>query len=222
MSSFVFPDTSKLICLAAEIIYGDADDWMLMMASDLGVRTDTISQWAKARRTPPRAVIEQLRTMLHEKMAKAARFASQIDSALPRMLCPECSANLKVIQSPNGRTIDCENGHHFMEESGAPFGPYAEKKFVQVPRFAKRGTIVVGRNPNNITFELSRDVLPADRDALLKSFNDFTDRLGLQRGRVTASGRRMQALLRDNLVGRQSRELRDWFENECNRIDNGG
>ncbi len=219
MSSFVFPDTSKLVLLAAEIIYGDAADWMLMMASDLGVRTDTISQWAKARRTPPRAVIEQLKTMLHEKMAKGAKFAAQIEAALPRMVCPECSANLKVIQSPNGRTIDCENGHHFMEEPGAPFGPYVEKTFVLVPGFERRGSVVVGRNPNSIIFVLSREVLPADRDALLKSFNDFTDRLGLQRGHVTANGSRMRAVLRDNLVGRQPRELREWFDNECNRID---
>lgn len=235
MSSFIFPDTSKLICLAAEVIYSDADDWMVMMASDLSVRTDTISQWAKGRRAPPRAVVEQLRTMLREKMAKASRFAAQIEAALPRMLCPECSANLKVIQSPNGRTIDCEKGHHFMEEPGAPFGPYVEKKFVLVPRFERRGLpaaldaigerrppVVVGRNPNSVIFELSRQVRPDDHDALVRGFNAFTDRLGLQRGHVTARGRHMQAVLRDNLVGQQARELREWYAGECDRIDSGG
>lgn len=237
MSSFVFPDTSKLICLAAELIYGNGDDWMVMMASDLSVRTDTVSQWAKGRRTPPRSVIEQLEKMLHEKMVKTSRFAAQIKESLPRMLCPECSASLKVIQSPNGRTIDCERGHHFMEDPGAPHGPYVEKTFVLVPRFEKRGPpgsvdarggrraispVVIGRNPNQIIFEFSRDIRPEDHHALLKGFNAFTDRLGLQRGHVGSKGRYMQAVLRDNLVGQQARELREWYASECDRIDGEG
>lgn len=155
-------------------------------------------------------------------MARAGQLAAQIASALPRMLCPECSSNLKVIQSPNGRMIDCENGHHFIEEAGPPFGPHVEKTFVLVPRFVKRGTVVIGRNPNNLTLELSRDVLPADQHPLVQSVDAFTDRLGLQKGIVGGKGRCLQAVLRDNLVGEHQRELRNWFDNECDRIDSGG
>jgi hypothetical protein len=54
------------------------------------------------------------------------------------------------------------------------------------------------------------------------SFHAFCDRIGLRQGNVGAQGRYMQAVLRDNLEGSQSRDVRKWFADECERINVDG
>jgi hypothetical protein len=73
-----------------------------------------------------------------------------------------------------------------------------------------------------VTIELSREVTERDHHAFRVSFEQFTDRIGQPRGRVASAGRRMQGLLRENLEGMQTRQLREWFAAECDRINRGG
>jgi len=87
---------------------------------------------------------------------------------------------------------------------------------------APAAPVVTGRNPNNLTIELARDIRPEDHDAFRRSFNAFADRLGLPRGVVSTSGRHMNASLPTNLEGSQHREMRKWFGEECDRINHEG
>ncbi len=82
--------------------------------------------------------------------------------------------------------------------------------------------IVVGRNSNEIIIELSREVTERDHHAFRVSFEQFTGQIGQTRGRVASAGRRLQGLLRENLEGPQTLELRDWFNTECDRINREG
>lgn len=134
MTSFTFPDTSKLVLLAGEALYGDADDWMSRMAGDIGVRPATVSDWANGRRTPSRANIEHLGSLITERITLAGGVVDRITNALPRMLCPlpECHAALSVVHAPGERIIQCAGGHFYREKDGPPFGPFVEKEFRQV------------------------------------------------------------------------------------------
>jgi len=134
MTSFTFPDTSKLVLLAGEALYGDVDDWMARMAGDMGVRPATVSDWANGRRTPSRANIEHLGSLITERITLAGGVVDRIDNALPRMLCPlpDCQAALSVVHAPGERIIQCAGGHFYREKEGAPFGPFVEKEFRQV------------------------------------------------------------------------------------------
>lgn len=131
MPSLILPDTSTLILDAVDTLYGDADDWMELMASDLQVRIDTIRQWAHGRHTPSRAVLQQLAALLDDRVARTERYRRRLDQALPRMLRPSCGATFVVVYGDAGRRIRYGNGHHFQEEPGPPFGPHVEKRFIR-------------------------------------------------------------------------------------------
>ena len=134
-TSFIFPDTSKLVLSAGEVLYGDVDDWMSSMAKDLKVRSSTITDWANARRTPPRPVLKQLEELVRYKASTAGKIADVLCDGARRMVCPVpgCGANLSVVHAPSGRIITCISGHHsFRPKDGPPFGPNVEKEFVEI------------------------------------------------------------------------------------------
>jgi hypothetical protein len=133
-TSFIFPDTSKLVLTAGGALYGDVDDWMSLMASDMGVQPGTVSDWANARRTPSHANIEHLELLVRSRAERASQVAVALARALPRMLCPVpgCGARLSVLHAPGERIIQCSSAHFFREKDGPPFGPFVEKEFRRV------------------------------------------------------------------------------------------
>ena len=121
MGQYVLPDTKNLISFAREVLYGDAQDWLALMSSELGVRPDTVRQWSFGRRVIPRHSVEHLLSLLEEKSIRAEIFRKQIAEALPRLKCPICNANISVLYNADGgRTIQCAKAHFFEEDPDRP------------------------------------------------------------------------------------------------------
>lgn len=156
MTTLLFPDCSKLILRAGDALYGGGDDWMDTMADALGVRADTVRQWAEARRTPPVDVIERLQALATNRRTGIETLQVTIADATARMICPICASPLAVRHRQGTRLIECISGHIYLEDAGAPFGPFVEKKFHHVDALHVLLT-AQGRHPQgNMSYTISR------------------------------------------------------------------
>jgi|HubBroStandDraft_3_1064219.scaffolds.fasta_scaffold51958_2 hypothetical protein len=126
---FVFPDTSKLILRAGEVLCGDSGDWMERLAELLSIRTDTVRQYAIARRTPPVDIVRRLVALVERRRDEAAVLRDRLSDAAGRMVCPLCGDRLEVLHRSGKRLIECTRGHFFQESEGPPFGSFVEKQF---------------------------------------------------------------------------------------------
>lgn len=193
--------SEQLFDNAGRALFGDL--YVAALADLIGVDKNTISKWRNGKALVPagvwRSILEEIET--RERVLGLLR-NEIVDVAAPRS---------------DGR-VDAIGPHYPANAAGTLFG--GTENNGDAPHLPT--PVVVRRNPNNLTIELSREARPADVDAFRRSFNEFADRLGLRRGVVAGRGHYMQALLRDNLEGTQPRALREWFADECARIDREG
>jgi hypothetical protein len=194
MAEYILPDTSKLIAFAREVLYGDANDWQLLVASELGVRPDTIRQWSSGRRVVPRHTVQHLQGLLDENQIRAAIFREQLAETLPRLKCPTCDAEISVLYNADGgRTIQCANAHFFEENPSRP-GHFLPSGRANMPALSPEDQVL--QDLDNRAEQARQDWLKASRRNAGLFATAYRDQKGAPLDQLQ-DARRLEQIYRD-------------------------